>query len=87
MIEFTNHAKRKIKQRNLKEAWILETLKNPDFVFPSYKNREIAFKKIGKLYLAVIFTKEGQNVLILTAHWEKSFKPERRKSHENILRS
>jgi len=75
MIEFTHHAERKIKQRNLKKAWVRETLKSAEFVIPSYGERRIAYKRIGKLYLAVVFVKEEKNLVVITAHWEKGFKP------------
>lgn len=75
MIEFTHHAERKIKQRDLKKAWVRETLRNPEFTVSSYGDRRIAYKKIGKLYLAVVFVKEDRNLVVLTAHWEKRFKP------------
>lgn len=87
MIEFTLHAGRKIKQRNLRKAWIREALKKPEFVIPSYGNRKIAYKKIGKLYLAVVFVKENKNLVVVTAHWEKGFKPPRKGgSNEDLLR-
>lgn len=74
VIEFTNHAKRKIKQRNLKEKWIKETVLNPEFVKNSYQNRQIAYKRYGKLYLKVVFVKEGDKIIVLTAHFEKGAK-------------
>lgn len=87
MIEFTLHADRKIKQRKLKKAWVRETLKKPEFVIPSYGNRKIAYKKIGKLYLAVIFVKEDKDLVVVTAHWEKGPKPPRKGvSSEDLLR-
>ena len=77
MIEYTNHALRKIKQRHLRKEWIQRTLENPEFKRKGYSNREIAYKKIGKLYLSVVFMKENKNTVVLTAHWDKSFKPEK----------
>ena len=77
MIEFTDHAQRKIVQRNLKKSWINETLNKPEYSYTSYANREIAYKKIGKLYLAVVFVREKGNMVVLTAHWDKNFKPEK----------
>lgn len=78
MIEFTLHANRKIKQRSLKKAWIRATLEKPEFLVPSYGDRKIAYKKIGKLYLAVIFIEEENNLIVITAHWEKGFKPDKK---------
>ena len=78
MIEFTDHALRKMLQRNLKKAWVKETLNKPDYTYPSYQNREIAYKKIGKLFLAVVFIREENSIVVLTAYWDKSFKPKRK---------
>lgn len=75
MVKFTDHARRKIKQRNLKEVWVRKVLEKPDYTKPSYGNRKIAYRKIGKLYLAVIFVKEDDNLIVITAHWEKGFQP------------
>lgn len=75
MIEFTLHAERKISQRQLKKKWIREVLKKSEFVIKSHGGRKIAYKKIEKMYLAVVFVKEGKNLIVLTSHWEKAFKP------------
>lgn len=64
-------------QRNLKKAWVTETLDKPEYTYPSHQNREIAYRKIGKLYLAVVFIREANNLIVLTAHWDKSFKPKK----------
>lgn len=34
----------------------------------------IAYKKIEKLFLAVVSIKEDGNIVVITAHWEKGFK-------------
>ncbi len=78
MIEFTDHASRKMAQRNLKKAWIKETLEKPEYIYPSYQNREIAYRKIGKLYLAVVFIREEENLVVLTSHWDNEFKPKKK---------
>lgn len=71
MIEFTTHARRKIRQRNLREIWVIETLEKPDFTRASYKGREIAYKRRGKVHLKVVFVGEGDKIIVLTAHFEK----------------
>lgn len=78
MIEFTDHAIRKMAQRNLKQAWVKETLNKPEYTYPSYQNREIAYRKIGKLYLVVVFIREEESLVVLTAHWDKGFKPKKK---------
>lgn len=75
MIELTHHAQRKIRQRDLRKAWVQETLRNPEFTVSSYRDRKIAYKRIGKLYLAVVFVEEEKNLVVITAHWEEGFKP------------
>ena len=80
MIEFTGHADRKIKQRNLKKALVKETLNKPDYVLPGYSNREISYKKIVKLYLAVVFVREEDKIIVLTAYWDKSFKSKKKEA-------
>ena len=82
MIQFTDHAERKIKQRNLKKAWIRKVVENPEYVVKSYGNRRVAYRKIGKLYLATVFVKEKNNLVVLTAHWDKAFKPDKIKREE-----
>ena len=73
MIEFSDHALRKIEQRHLKKEWVLQVLDKPDQQKESYGSRVIAYRKIGKLYLTVVYKKEKTMVTIITAHWEKGF--------------
>ena len=79
MIKFTDHAERKLKQRNLSKDKVRKVLKNPEFTFKSYSDRRVAYKRVGKLYLAVVFVEEGKEKVVLTAHWEDGFKPEKAK--------
>ena len=75
MIEFSDHALRKMAQRKLKKAWIQKALMDPAHIIPGYANRKVAYKKIGTLYLAVVFVKQEKKLIVLTAHWEKNFRP------------
>lgn len=69
MIIFTQHALLKLKQREIKRNLVLETLKNPEKILSSRNDREIAFRKFGKLYLKVVFRKEQNNIVVITQHW------------------
>lgn len=73
MIVFSDHALRKMVQRHLKKEWVLETLDKPDHSALGHENRLIAYKKIEKFYLAVVYVKEANNIIIVTTHWEKGF--------------
>lgn len=73
MIEFSDHVLRKMEQRKLHKEWILQVLNKPEQEKESYGDRTIAYRKIGKLYLAVVFKKEGTQITVITAHWEKGY--------------
>jgi len=74
MIIFTQHSLLKLKQRNIKRIFVIETLKKPDRQKPSYGLRYIAYKKFEKLYLKVIFKKENKNIIVVTQYWTKDIK-------------
>lgn len=69
MIIFTQHALLKLQQRNIKKNLVIKTLNEPDTTFATYGDRVASFKKFGKLYLKVIFRKEGRNIVVITQHW------------------
>ncbi len=74
MIVFTEHSKAKMKQRNISKELIKKVLKNPDNILPSYGKRKIAHKKIGRLFLRVIFKKEKDKIIVITTHWIKKWR-------------
>ena len=71
MIIFTNHALLKLKQRGISKAAVRETLKSPDYKFPSYSGRIIAYKKFDKPYLKVVYKIEEDNIIVITQLWEE----------------
>lgn len=83
MIEFTKHAERKLKQRTLKKSWVVKTINRPDFTETGHTGRKVFYKKIGKLYLSVIFAREGDKTVVITAHWDKAFKPQGKEKEVN----
>ena len=68
---YTKHSKVRIKQRNLKSQQIEETIIEPDKVTSSFKGRLITQKNFSGETLEVIFKKQGNNVIIITAYWLK----------------
>lgn len=72
MIIFTRHSLLKLKQREISRMLVRETINAPDVVFKSYANREVAYKKVKRRYLKVVFKKENKNIIIITQHWTKS---------------
>jgi len=71
MIIFTRHALLKLKQRAISKTAVSETLKSPDYKFPSYSGRIISYKKFDKLYLKVVYKIEDDNIIVITQHWEE----------------
>ena len=67
-IVFTKHAILKLEQRKLLREKVTSVLVNPEFIRPSYGNREVAYGRVGKNYLAVIFKKEKDKTIVITAH-------------------
>jgi hypothetical protein len=71
MIIFTHHALLKLSQRGISKMRVIKTLKSPDYKFPSYSGRIIAYKKFDKLYLKVVYKIEDGNIIVITQHWEE----------------
>ena len=69
MIIFSDHALAKLSQRNIPKTKVLEALKQPDQIFSSISDRKVAYKKIRKLYLKVVFIKEDLNIIVITQYW------------------
>lgn len=76
---FSEHALRKIEERDLDEIKIIETIKFPDYRESTRENRQLAEKNFGKLNLRVIFCREDSFIIIITAYWHE------RRKNENIL--
>jgi len=73
-IIFTNHSLLKMNQRGISKAMVIDTAKNPDHVYDSREDRKVAYKKLGWMYLKVIFKKERGNLLIITQYLVKEIK-------------
>ena len=67
---FTKHLRIKLEQRRINKAFVLETIKNPDLVKPTYGFREELYRKFSKLFMKVIVLKKRNgHIIVLTAHW------------------
>ena len=74
MIIFSCHSLLKLRQRGISQNIVKKTLEAPDDKICSYSDRIIAYKKFDKLYLKVIYRIEGENIIVITQHWEKRSK-------------
>lgn len=74
MIYFTNHALLKLKQREISQSVVKETINSPNYELSSHSGRIIAYKKFDKRHLKVIYKIENSNVVVITQHWERKLK-------------
>lgn len=74
LIVFTKHLIIKLGQRKINRQFVLETIKNPDLVRPTYYFREELYKKFNENYLKVIVKKRKETILVLTTHWVAKIK-------------
>ncbi len=74
-ILFSDHALLKLRQRNLSQEKVIQALEKPDYVVATYSDRKAAYKKLGKLYLKVIFIEDNADIIVVSQHWEEKFTP------------
>lgn len=68
-IKFTNHAKYRVLERNIKMSDIKSALKNPDYYGFTFDGKLVARKLIGDKTLEVIYTKSKNKILIITVYY------------------
>jgi uncharacterized DUF497 family protein len=80
MLILTKHAEEAIEKRNLSFGWIERTVVAPDFTRPDPDDPTLtrSFKAIGETsdrILRVVHRPEGNDILIITAHFDRNAKP------------
>ncbi len=66
-VNFSRHSKRQMKWREITEKEVENAVLRPDELVESeIENRKIALKHVGDKYLKVIYTKENDNIIIIT---------------------
>ena len=68
-IIFTKHFLIKLTQRKINRQFVVETIKNPELVRPSYSFREEFYRRFGRYYLKVVIQRRKQHIIVLTTHW------------------
>lgn len=69
LIIFTKHAIIKLGQRKINKQFVLETIKNPELIKPSYSFKEELYRKFNRNYLKVVIKKRKEDILVITMHW------------------
>ncbi|OHA00241.1 MAG: hypothetical protein A3C07_01790 [Candidatus Sungbacteria bacterium RIFCSPHIGHO2_02_FULL_47_11] len=67
-IIFSRHALIKLEQRRLTKEVVVKTIGSPSYLTTAGENTH-AFRKFGKLYLKVIFTRTQNSIMVITQHW------------------
>jgi hypothetical protein len=80
MIVLTKHAEEAVEKRNLALDWIDRTVATPDFtdVDPADPTLTRSFKAIdeaGGRVLRVVHRSEGNDIVIVTVHFDRNAKP------------
>ena len=70
-IVFSDHAKFQIKKRQIPQRRILETVRNPQEVIPSFKNRRLRRKIFGGKILQVVTISEGSKITVISGYYLK----------------
>jgi len=70
-IVFSDHAKFQLRKRQISQKRIIETVRNPQEVIPSFKKRRLRRKIIGGKILQVITVTEGSRITVISSYYLK----------------
>ncbi len=70
-IEFTKHAKSRMKNRKITESDVEKIILNPYFTVSSRLGRYIAVMKAADRYLKVICEKSNDKITVITVYWTR----------------
>jgi len=73
-IEFSDHAKKQLKDRMIPVNKVVGTVNNPAGKIKSFKNRMLRQKPFGSKILEVVTITEGSKITIITAYYLKEEK-------------
>ena len=66
---FTDHAKKRMSERNIKIEQIKDTIELPDYTITKDKKTE-AYKKIKDKTLKIVYSKKDKFIRIITLIWK-----------------
>ena len=69
MIEFSKHAIKQSLKRKIPKKKITETVKHPDKIIPSFRDRLLRQKKFGNRILEVVTITEETKIIIITQYY------------------
>jgi hypothetical protein len=66
-IRFSRHARKQMKWRQIGEGEVQETIRNPEKVEDSSRERKNAFKEVGGRLLKITYRIEKDEAIVITA--------------------
>lgn len=73
-IRFSEHSGEQIKRRGISNKQILEAVRTPEEILPSFRGRKLRRKRFGDKILEVVTMTEGSRITIITAYFLKEEK-------------
>ncbi len=70
IIEYTRHARRRMKWRKISESDVELAVASPDRLEPTEKNRHNAYKLIRGKMIKVSYRRIDNNIQVITALWK-----------------
>jgi len=67
--KFSDHAEFQLKKRRISLKLVLETVRNPQEIIPSFKNRRLRRKVSGGKILQVVTVTEGPRITIISGYY------------------
>ena len=68
-IVFSEHAQERNSVRKIPQKYIIETVKSPEQIIPSFKARQLRRKTFDDKILEVVVVTEEQALIIITQYW------------------
>lgn len=68
-IEFSEHAKERLKVRKISKLKVLEVINNPERTVRSFRSRKLIQRRYGGKILEVITKVENKKIVVVTAYY------------------
>ena len=68
-IKFSDHAKFQLRKRHISQKLTLETVRNPQEIRLSYKNRRLRRKLFGDKILQAVTITEGSRITVISGYY------------------
>lgn len=68
-IEFSKHAKERLKKRSISPKLIKDIVENPDEILSTFRGRKLRRRRFSSKILEVVTKTEGSKITIITAYF------------------